>query len=180
MKNYFRRLKEFIIKVDAPAVKYYHSETVELIKDKDIHAFFANGEADCLVIFVHGYNGEAIDTWNKFPEMLRKNESFTRADLLFYGYPSLKYHASDHAGMFLNFLDTEMGHNASRSNLRRCAAEKKLPSREYKKIIILAHSLGAVVIREALLRAKDKSWIDKVSIGLYAPAHIHATVTQLI
>ncbi len=44
---------------------------------------------------------------------------------------------------------------------------------QYEKIILVAHSLGAVVVRLMLLYAHDDNatWVNKCRMVLYAPAH---------
>jgi hypothetical protein len=52
----------------------------------------------------------------------------------------------------------------------------------YAKVVLLAHSLGAIVVRRALLEAvsKNRPWARKIDLILFAPAHLGANVLNLI
>ena len=51
----------------------------------------------------------------------------------------------------------------------------------YSRVVVVAHSLGAVVARLALLRAhrRSASWLSAVSFVLFSPAHLGADILQL-
>jgi hypothetical protein len=59
---------------------------------------------------------------------------------------------------------------------------------EYKRVILAAHSLGAVICRWALLFAHNKKkagaadhgWVDRTAMVLFAPAHMGAVVSDLV
>lgn len=59
--------------------------------------------------------------------------------------------------------------------------EQGLPERNYNKIILVAHSLGAILARQALIFAvnQNKPWADKVTLALFAPAHHGANIIHL-
>jgi pimeloyl-ACP methyl ester carboxylesterase len=48
---------------------------------------------------------------------------------------------------------------------------------QYKKVVLVAHSMGAIICRQALLRANASrdTWGDLVQLVLFAPAHLGAT-----
>jgi hypothetical protein len=130
--------------------------------------FLSHVKPSKLVIFIHGFNGSALGTWHDFPKLVYDEPKFQEADIIFYGYDSLKMQA---ANMKLRFYDLLNDAVKPQSMSYLC---RKLPGNfEYDKIIIVCHSLGAVVARLALLHAYDKKdhWISKCHIVLYAPAH---------
>ena len=51
----------------------------------------------------------------------------------------------------------------------------------YQRIILVAHSLGAVVVRWAMLRAVEEKrpWRNKVKLLLFAPAHTGSDLASL-
>jgi hypothetical protein len=59
--------------------------------------------------------------------------------------------------------------------------QQKLPERKYERIILVAHSLGAVLVRQAQLLAfiAKKEWVNISVIALFAPAHNGAEVIPL-
>lgn len=59
--------------------------------------------------------------------------------------------------------------------------KQKLSERKYKRIILVAHSLGAVLVRQAQLFAviAKKKWVNHSSMVLFAPAHSGANVIPL-
>lgn len=163
-------------------VGLYHTEAVELIKGKDHISFFATSPARQLIIFVHGFNGTSLSTWNYFLYLIRKDSAFCDTDVVFYGYDSLKYQAADHAGDFYDFLKDHALSNAYTSSLVRILEKKSLPERNYLSVKIVAHSLGAIVVREALKTGYDNKqrWLNKIRMILFAPAHHGAHIKRLI
>jgi len=45
-----------------------------------------------LIVFVHGFAGHAVKTWGDFIHQVRNISEFAEADVIFYGYPSLRRH----------------------------------------------------------------------------------------
>ena len=41
-----------------------------------------------LVLFVHGLGGDAKETWEKFPELIRGDAELQRFDVGFFSYPT--------------------------------------------------------------------------------------------
>lgn len=157
----------------------YHTEAINIIDGKEHEAFFAiDTSPENLLVFVHGFNGSAIDTWNRFPSMICYDSFFSNSDIVFYGYPSLHKQLTAHANNFLDFLSIELDFGGgSKSHLRLFIEARGLQSRSYKKVVIVAHSLGAIVAREALLQAnrENQEWLEKIHLALFAPAHMGIT-----
>jgi pimeloyl-ACP methyl ester carboxylesterase len=142
------------------------------------------------LIFIHGFNGSANATWNDFYGLYGNFPEFSGYDLFFYQYDSMNVQANNVAVNFYHLIDELYKHpnnsittcfppprNKSRTADRQDAIT--LPDREgltYSKIVIVAHSLGAVVTRRALLFAKKdrREWVDLTSMILFAPAHMGA------
>ena len=57
------------------------------------------------IIFVHGFQGEALDTWTDFPTLLTSDARLAGVDLLFYGYDGLYTQAGSSSLLFLQFLE---------------------------------------------------------------------------
>ena len=123
-----------------------------------------------VLVFVHGFFGHAVNTWTSFPEMLLADARMAGTDIVFYGYDGKFRQAGNSALELLNFLRklAEQPWTLSSSGIGR---SRKDPG--YVRIVIAAHSLGAVITRRALLDASRAGalWLDRVRVVLFAPAH---------
>ena len=74
-----------------------HSPPVFLPEGKSSTAFYSLSGPKRLVVFVHGFSGVSLGTWNNFAAIMQSDSSFADCDLLFYGYDSLKGQAYAHS-----------------------------------------------------------------------------------
>lgn len=90
-----------------------------------------------LVIFLHGFTGDYLNTWENFPALLEGDQILAHFDILMWGYPSNLF-----------------SFNPSIETLGRYIAERieGLPER-YKSLVIVAHSMGGLVSRAAVTSA---------------------------
>lgn len=151
----------------------FHSPPEFLSLGKGSTAFFAIDRPDTLVIFVHGFNGRAVSTWDAFSSILPEDTAFERCDVLYYGYESLDGQVTDQGRDFYQFLN----HFATP---KRPSGFSAIDS--YQKILVVAHSLGAIVARLGLLEAVDQSndWRRNCRLLLFAPAHNGARIQNLV
>jgi pimeloyl-ACP methyl ester carboxylesterase len=136
------------------------------------------------IVFVHGFGGQAESTWDEFSTLLPLQPQCIGRDLLFYGYDSLTKQAPVSAAQFLEFLQalaTDPYEQVIRPSLQD--ARRVDPDFHYERITIVAHSLGAVVVREALIQAAmdepPAPWIANIALVLFAPAHSGAAIIPL-
>ena len=149
--------------------------------DKDVQVLFAVQPNRKALLFIHGFNGDAVKTWSDFHELLPERPKFTCHDIVFYGYDGLRAEMNASAAIFRAFLDKLL--MATKSFL----ADNLPPSAQraddfgYDELVIVAHSLGAVISRRALLDAtRNKSeWVARTKLVLYAPAHKGPVTTLL-
>lgn len=140
--------------------------------------YFADQPAERLIIFVHGFGGGALKTWKGMEALLELPE-VQAADVVFYGYGSLAAPARNSATLFRKFLASAATLEGPWwTTLSRGGA---IGGREYKDILIVAHSLGAVVVRRALLDsiAAKGSWVERTRILLFGPAHMGTRLVNL-
>lgn len=149
--------------------------------DKDVRALFAAHPNRKAVLFIHGFRGDAINTWSDFHELLPGCAKCSERDLFFYGYDGLRADMNASAAIFRAFLDRLFGETKTFLADNLPPSAQRAEDFGYDELVIVAHSLGAVISRRALLDAtKNKSgWAAKTKLVLYAPAHIGAKVADL-
>lgn len=114
-------------------------------------AFVAHAAPRRLVVFVHGFGGEAVGTWKGFADLDGKGEFWKHADLVFFGYDSYREGAKAVADRFRRELPDHFPRphpNLAHSgdiHLRDDAGAI------YDELFVVAHSLGGLVVRRALL-----------------------------
>lgn len=166
-------------------MRLYHTETFRLSSEERHEAILGKGKnVNQLLVFVHGFNGTAVGSWNNFSSFLCQYGKLGQTDMVFYGYNSLERGrgAGGFSSDFLTFLKEEIEKRSNRSRLDQKVRERRLEQRNYEKITIVAHSLGAIVVRKALLGAKadNVTWLSKIQMMLFAPAHLGAKIEKLI
>ena len=152
-----------------------------------IIAQWATGPATKLIIFVHGFAGSSSGTWIKFPSLLPGHPSMNAVDLMSYGYDGKFTQANSSALAFFDFLQTFLKSPAQLMNRTNSLRVSDRVPFAYEKIVIVAHSLGAVISRLALLQAhqrrargKEFPWLEKVELVLFAPAHLGAYSAEIV
>jgi pimeloyl-ACP methyl ester carboxylesterase len=154
-----------------------HTAQIAIKHGVESQGFFSYENPKILLLFVHGFGGNALTTWNKFPSLLLVEDQFKNADIIFYGYDTFKGQAGEHAAELYHFINAAMTPLQSKI----LPPGQGLPERIYDRIIMVAHSLGAVLVRQAQLLAHiaNKPWVAKSEIALFAPAHHGANVIPL-
>jgi pimeloyl-ACP methyl ester carboxylesterase len=134
------------------------------------------------IIFVHGFRGHATGTWQEFPSLLLKTQSFSGYDLIFYTYNTIDTPIADSGSLFEQFLEQLFDKPVALWQQSLPPGAIRSDEVKYQSLIIVAHSLGAVVSRLALVRAYEKNshWLLKTRLVLFAPAHCGANVQALV
>jgi pimeloyl-ACP methyl ester carboxylesterase len=149
-----------------------HSIAQKLAWGYETVGYFATSNAKTLVVFVHGFGGNPLGTWSGMETGVVGDPSAADCDIVFYGYGSFRAQPTASAGLLRKFLDAAGGsHQAWQRALDK--ASPGAPPREYDKILLVAHSLGAPITRRAVLDAITSTapWASKVKLVLFAPAH---------
>lgn len=144
--------------------------------------FIASATPDgSAIVFVHGFNGSAIETWMDFEKMLPETGGCSSCDLFFVGYDGLRSDLTASAGIFREFLDRIFENPSNLLNGAIPSSAQRADNFAYKTLLIVGHSLGAVIARRALLDATiiNKTWPSRCKLCLFAPAHRGANVTDL-
>lgn len=122
------------------------------------------------LVFIHGFNGSSMETFGDFNLEFRYMPEYLEYDVFFFSYNSASNQIENNALKFLDFL------NALNNDIGAIISNSKtqvLREAPYSKIVIVAHSLGAVVTRIALNYGYDdnEGWVDNCHLVLFAPAH---------
>jgi pimeloyl-ACP methyl ester carboxylesterase len=123
-----------------------------------------------------------VATWLGFPSLLLCNNDYSGYDFIFYGYDGQHtrlLYSSYHLYEFLNDLinDPLTTINGSLPKF----FERDDPF-YYNTVILVAHSLGAAVSRQALLYVHEDraSWASNTRLILFAPADRGADILDLV
>ena len=141
-------------------------------------------DTNAAVIFVHGFWGDAVDTWQEFQRLVDgplHGRHFARADLFFYAYPSVRHTlkvATEHFEHFVKRMLTESW-EAAVDPRTGASFPVDAPNRPYELLVLVGHSLGGVIIRNTIARAanrlptKPAAWplVLGTPPKLFAPAH---------
>lgn len=135
-------------------------------------AYWTFAEPKAAVIFVHGFHGSPDSTWNNFPVLLTAEPKARESDLFFYGYNAATNQANASALEFHDFL-SELLISPTSMFSKTLPTQSRATTGQYSRVLIVAHSLGAVVARRALLWADQNAapWLPTVEMVLFAPAH---------
>lgn len=132
---------------------HYPERQLNLGKDFDqkcTSALWARQPNGHAIVFVHGYGGKSVATWAEFHKLLPQTPGFEHHDLIFYGYDGLNTTTNANASIFFQFLDRLFEQPLSIINPSLSLAAARPNNFRYKKVILAAHSLGAVTCRWAL------------------------------
>lgn len=90
-----------------------------------------------LLIFVHGFTGHYNDTWAEFPNLILDDTELTSYDVLMWGYPSNKLGGNPDIAQVGRYFKTEIDYLHA----------------NYNHVVIAAHSMGGLVVREMIVKA---------------------------
>ncbi len=133
------------------------SEAPEPIKkgQKEVKTSFRESKgANNLLLFIHGFSGEASDTFGSIPDMLMKDSKMDGWDMKPFGYSQ--------------YVTPEMGKYiwAGIEDIDRISdylsTSVKYKFDKYDRIAIVAHSLGGLIAQRAILNFKEE-YQNKIS-----------------
>lgn len=149
--------------------------------EKDVQVLFAARPNRKAILFIHGFSGDAIRTWSQFDVLLPGRPVCTSHDVLFYGYDGLRADMHASASIFRFFLCRFLEGTPTFLMNNLPPSAQRPDDFGYDELVIVAHSLGAVIARRALLDAtrSKADWVKRTRLILYAPAHKGARVMDL-
>ena len=137
------------------------------------------------VVFVHGFGGTAIGSFEDFHVLSTRRPDLAGCDLIFFGYDSVRLGVTDAASELFDLLITiALFPGRLFENSKPHERARRPDSFEYERLVIVGHSLGAVVARAALLRTRTihkpgPLWSQTRSL-FFAPAHCGARPVELM
>jgi pimeloyl-ACP methyl ester carboxylesterase len=103
---------------------------------------------EAAVVFVHGFTGDWQKTWGRIPEFLAADQKLKGWDLFGFGYESRR--RFDLLGFWS--ADAALPEIATKLYTTICA---DVPLGKYKAIALVAHSMGGLVVQEAVTTHAD-------------------------
>lgn len=110
-----------------------------------------------LIVFVHGFGGQAVSTWKNFQQSGSLGEWWQEADMLFLGYESTKVNVTSVADLLIDELPKFYPQPFSPAmNVGGVPARDEVEP--YEELFLVGHSLGGLILRRALKQATQQ-WI---------------------
>jgi pimeloyl-ACP methyl ester carboxylesterase len=118
-------------------------------------------EADArrLVVFVHGFRGRAVQTWNHFAESGEVDDWWRESDLLFVGYDSVRENITGVASRIRRRLP-ELFPRLPSELLELDGVRVRASASIYDELVLVGHSLGGVIVRRALADSAQ-DWLER-------------------
>lgn len=155
-----------------------HTIGIALSEGYRTSAMLSVKPAKKIVVFVHGFSGDAQGTWKDIPSRILKDPTFEEVDVVFFGYKSTRqaeYSAAELYDLLFNVL------GATASTLYPPAVNARGVV-AYENVVLVCHSLGALITRRALLLAAPEhpAWLALTKLLLFAPAHRGCDLVSLL
>jgi pimeloyl-ACP methyl ester carboxylesterase len=111
-----------------------------------------------LVVFVHGFAGKTVGTWQSFPESGADDHWWRQTDMLFVGYDSLRERPGETAAWLRERL-TSFYPRLPDELLEKGDARIRPPvEAPYDELVLVGHSLGGFIVRLTLCQ-QARIWL---------------------
>jgi len=152
-------------------LNHYHRRSIKAGRNSQV--FWATKPTGRIIIFVHGFHGKSTGTWEEIPGLLSRAQEMNGTDIIYYGYNSTRVRAHASAIKFGDFVD-KLKDDSTQYMDPLIREQRKSTGTHDNSLVIVAHSLGALVARQALLigHKKTKEWIKSTKLILFAPADL--------
>jgi pimeloyl-ACP methyl ester carboxylesterase len=142
--------------------------------------------AEEAIVFIHGWGGDAVGTWENFRAGIHALPEMSMADALFWAYPSKTHQVAYSAGVLRQFLSDLI--DAPVRSILDPSCPQDLALRgdgfRYQRITLCAHSMGAVIARRAMIDLDREGGLGDpppvIRLLLFAPAHKGSNLPLMI
>ncbi len=124
-----------------------------------------------LAVFVHGFTGDYLSTWGKFPQFLTNDPRLSHYDFLFWGYSSNLLTSKDNfisdniKQLFIQLLNKHKTNQHIDVVAQSLQTELKYIE-DYENITLIGHSLGGLIIRSYIIQnliERKKENLDRIN-----------------
>jgi len=99
------------------------------------------------ILFVHGFSGDPTKTWGRFPTLLMEEKRLSGWDVFSLGY---------HTGLSLDVVGIWRADPGLVSLAQLLATRSAIePLKRYKSLALIAHSMGGLVVQQAVLEDQN-------------------------
>jgi triacylglycerol esterase/lipase EstA (alpha/beta hydrolase family) len=92
-----------------------------------------------LVLFLHGWNGDAKETWQQFPDLVKSDPDLQHVAVATVPYPTLMVRRGLRAAELAAWLAEKLDQSEAVN---------------YAKVVFIAHSMGGVIARKTILQQR--------------------------
>jgi len=142
---------------------------------------WARNPSGRIIVFIHGFGGQATETWKEMAERVCESKAFADEDIVFLGYESRRSRAQVSAARIFAFLDALS--DKPSEVLRNSMGGLPLRPDDFRfsEFVLIGHSLGGALCRRVVLdgHLNRREWAAKARVMVFAPAHLGANVVNL-
>ena len=127
----------------------------------EVSRYIRKGNADSVIVFVHGLFGNVTQTWTcirtqaYWPELLSRDQAFNSFDLYAVGYSSPVWSSGESLGEVTESVYLRLQHDGVL---------------QYKHIVFVAHDFGGLVVKKLLLKHKDDIPLVRAIVNYGTPS----------
>lgn len=157
-----------------------HDLIVNLPQDAG-QAIWAFNPSGHVLIFVHGFMGCPTKTWRDFHSLMPQQAAAAGCDLIFYRYDGTHRRTNQSAVGLRKFLETLFTQPLTVINSSLSKKDARPAGSRFTRFTLVAHSIGAIVSRDALLQGYrgGSPWAPLTELVLFAPAHMGVVTVKL-
>jgi pimeloyl-ACP methyl ester carboxylesterase len=116
------------------------------MSDQRFHVW-QRGRNDTAIVFIHGFIGDYLETWKRFPYLVLEDGAVNHCDVICWGYPSNLLRPF----FRLPFLGRRLPTLSEVANALRTDLMASEIARDYMDLVLVAHSMGGLVVQKMIV-----------------------------